>query len=232
MNSQRIIQLTEDGSHTISIPELNITYHSKHGAIQESMHVFIKEGLQKLLSKNLFGNDEIFNILEVGFGTGLNAFLSLNEAILQNKKIFYQCIEPYPLLIDEAKKLNYPSALNSQFEKYFLQLHECRWDKEVLIQPLFLFEKFKTQLQDFSTNKKFHLIYFDAFDPNAQPEMWTENIFKKMFDMLCTNGMLVTYCSKGIVRRAMQATGFSVEKLKGPAGKREIVRAIKSSNLY
>ncbi|HVX28190.1 MAG TPA: tRNA (5-methylaminomethyl-2-thiouridine)(34)-methyltransferase MnmD [Parafilimonas sp.] len=232
MNLPRIIQLTGDGSHTISIPELNITYHSKHGAIQESMHVFIKEGLQNLLSKNLFGNDEIFNILEVGFGTGLNAFLSLNEAILQNKKIFYQCIEPYPLFIDEAKKLNYSSALNSQFEKYFLQLHECRWDKKVLIQPLFLFEKFKTLLQDFSTNKKFHLIYFDAFDPNAQPEMWTENIFKKMFDMLYTNGMLVTYCSKGIVRRAMQATGFNVEKLKGPAGKREIVRAIKSSNLY
>ncbi len=232
MNLPRIIQLTGDGSHTISIPELNITYHSKHGAIQESMHVFIKEGLQNLLSKNLFDEDETFNIFEVGFGTGLNAFLSLHEAILQSRRIFYQCIEPSPLSIDEAKKLNYSSALNSQLEKYFLQLHECRWHKEVLIQPLFLFEKFKTHLQDFSTHKKFHLIYFDAFDPNAQPEMWTENIFKKMFDMLYANGMLVTYCSKGIVRRAMQAAGFSVEKLKGPAGKREIVRAIKSSNLY
>ena len=225
MKSARIIQLTEDGSHTIAVPELNITYHSKHGAIQESMHVFIKDGLQFLL--NLPGKSETINIFEVGFGTGLNAWLSLNEAIKHNQKIFYQTIEPYPLLIDEAEKLNYPSIFNIDLKKYFLQLHACEWNKEILIHPLFLFEKISISLQNFKTNEKFHLIYFDAFDPGVQPDLWTENIFRKMYDMLYTNGILVTYCSKGVARRAMQVAGFSVEKLIGPPGKREIVRAIK-----
>lgn len=227
MNLSRIIELTEDGSHTISIPELNVTYHSKHGAIQESKHIFIKEGLQYLLNKNIFNKDEQINVFEVGFGTGLNAFLSLNEAILQNKKIFYQCVEPFPLSIEEAEKLNYVSVLDKNLQQYFLQLHECSWNEKVLIHPLFLFEKLKVELQNFSTEKKFLLIYFDAFDANAQPEMWTSTIFKKMFDILFENGILVTYCSKGVVRRNMQTAGFTVEKLKGPPGKREIVRAKK-----
>jgi tRNA U34 5-methylaminomethyl-2-thiouridine-forming methyltransferase MnmC len=226
LKTSHIIQFTDDGSHTIAIPELNVTYHSKHGAIQESMHVFIKEGLQFLL-KNLNAKAETINILEVGFGTGLNAWLSLNEAIKHNQKMFYQTIEPYPLSIDKAEKLNYPSIFNTDFEKYFLNLHTCEWNKEILIHPLFLFEKLAASLQSFTTNKKFHLIYFDAFDPNVQPELWAEQIFIKLFKMLLNNGILVTYSSKGIVRRAMLAAGFSVEKLKGPPGKREIIRAIK-----
>jgi tRNA U34 5-methylaminomethyl-2-thiouridine-forming methyltransferase MnmC len=225
--TSRIIQLTADGSHTIAIPELNVTYHSKHGAIQESMHVFIKEGLHYLLSRDLFNKDEVINVFEVGFGTGLNAWLSLNEAIKNNQKIFYQTIEPYPLSINEAEKLNYPSLFNKDLQKYFFELHECEWNKETIIHPLFLFKKLKIQLQDFSSNKKFNLIYFDAFDPTAQPELWAENIFRKIFDLLYSNGILVTYCSKGNVRRAMQAAGFIVEKLKGPPGKREIIRAKK-----
>lgn len=227
MKSNRIIQLTEDGSHTIAVPELNTTYHSKHGAIQESMHVFIKHGLHFLL-KSLTAKTETINVFEVGFGTGLNVWLSLNEAIEHDKKIFYQTIEPYPLSIDEAEKLNYPLTINKDLQKYFFQLHTCEWNKEILIHPLFLFEKLNVSLQNFTTSKKFHLIYFDAFDANAQPEMWTENIFRKMFDILYSNGILVTYCSKGIVRRAMQVAGFNVEKLIGPPGKREIVRAVKN----
>lgn len=228
MGTSRIIQLTGDGSHTIVSPELNVSYHSKHGAIQESMHVFIKEGLHYLLDRNFFNKDEALNVFEVGFGTGLNTWLSLNEAIKNSQKIFYQTIEPYPLSIDEAEKLNYSSIFNKELQKHFFQLHKCEWNKEIIIHPLFLFEKLKVQLQDFSSNKKFHLIYFDAFDPTAQPELWTENIFRKMFDVLTSNGALVTYCSKGIVRRAMQAAGFSVEKIAGPPGKREIVRAVKA----
>jgi tRNA U34 5-methylaminomethyl-2-thiouridine-forming methyltransferase MnmC len=224
---ERIIQLTEDGSHTILIPEINVTYHSKFGAIQESKHVFIKEGLQYFLSIHAVNKDESLNIFEIGFGTGLNTWLSLNEAIHLNRKINYCAVEPFPLSVEEAGKLNYASILDKDLQKYFLQLHQCEWDEEILIHPLFLFEKINIQLQDFSINKKFHLIYFDAFDPNAQPELWTENVFEKMRDILYPNGILVTYCSKGIVRRTMQAAGFSVEKLKGPPHKREMVRAVK-----
>jgi tRNA U34 5-methylaminomethyl-2-thiouridine-forming methyltransferase MnmC len=228
LNLVRNIQLTEDGSHTISIPALNVTYHSKYGAIQESNHVFIKEGLQYFLNMNMLSKDEPVKIFEAGFGTGLNALLSLNEAIHLDKKINYCTVEPFPLSAEEVNKLNYTSLIDKDLQEYFLRSHACEWGKEVCIQPLFVFEKLKVQLQDFCTGKKFHLIYFDAFDPNAQPEMWTAAIFKKMFDMLYANGILVTYCSKGIVRRTMQAAGFSVEKLKGPPHKREMVRAVKN----
>lgn len=227
LNLGHNIQLTEDGSHTILIPGLNVTYHSKYGAIQESKHIFIQEGLQYVLSTNAVNKDEPVKIFEVGFGTGLNTLLSLTEAIHLDKKINYCAVEPFPLSVEEAHKLNYTFLVDKDLQEYFLRLHACEWNKEIFIHPLFLFEKLKVQLQDFCTNKKFHLIYFDAFDPNAQPEMWTSTIFKKMFDMLCANGILVTYCSKGIVRRAMQAAGFSVEKLKGPPHKREMVRAVK-----
>lgn len=227
MELKRIIQLTADGSHTISIPLLHAAYHSKYGAIRESEHVFIKEGLQYLLRTNTFNKTETINVFEVGLGTGLNAWLSLNEVINHHKKIFYQAAEPYPLSIAEAEKLNYPEIFNEDLKKYFLQLHTCEWNKEILIHPLFLFEKLNASLQSFTTNKKFHLIYFDAFDPNVQPELWTEQILKKMFTMLYNGGILTTYSSKGSVRRTMQAAGFTVEKIAGPPHKREIVRAIK-----
>ncbi len=227
MELKHIIQLTADGSNTIAIPQLNVTYHSKHGAIQESQHVFIKEGLQYLLRTNTFDKTEPINILEVGFGTGLNGWLSLYEAIKYNQKIFYQTIEPYPLSIDETEKLNYPELFNGDLKKYFLQLHMCEWNKEISIHSLFSFKKINAALQDFTAKEKFHLIYFDAFDPNVQPELWTRQIFKKLYDFLYDNGILVTYSSKGSVRRAMQAAGFSTEKIAGPPGKREITRAKK-----
>lgn len=163
----------------------------------------------------------------MGFGTGLNALLSLNEAIRFNQKIFYHTIEPYPLSNKEAQQLNYASLINENLQQSFLQLHRCEWNTEVSIHPLFSFQRSNLALQDFETANKFHLIYFDAFDPNAQPEVWTSFIFGKMFHLLYNKGILVTYCSKGAVRRAMQAAGFSVEKLPGPPGKREMIRAIK-----
>ena len=127
----------------------------------------------------MLNKDETINIFEVSFGTGLNAWLSLNEAIKHNQKIFYQTIEPYPLSIDEAEKLNYPSLFNKDLEKYFLHLHTCEWNKEILIHPLFLFEKLNASLQHFATNKKFHLIYFDAFDPNCSTRIMDRKYFYK-----------------------------------------------------
>jgi tRNA U34 5-methylaminomethyl-2-thiouridine-forming methyltransferase MnmC len=227
--NKKVLHITEDGSHTIVISEMNVAYHSKYGAIQESMHVFIKTGLLYFIDKHKHLFNQTIKIFEVGFGTGLNAFLSLHEAVKLNQKIMYQTIEPSPLSIAEIKQLNYPSLINKNLEKSFIAMHDCAWNKVAALHPLFSFQKIKTGLPEFETEEKFHIIYFDAFDPNAQPELWTETVFKNMFHLLKTDGILVTYCSKGIVRRAMQAAGFSIEKLKGPKGKREIVRVEKST---
>jgi tRNA U34 5-methylaminomethyl-2-thiouridine-forming methyltransferase MnmC len=228
MCNHRIIQLTEDGSHTVSVPSMNVTYHSKRGAIQESKHVFIKAGLQYFIEENGYLSGEAIRIFEMGLGTGLNALLTLQHVIHLDQKIIYQTIEPYPLSSEEIAGLNYPDLIKEDLKQSFYEMHQSEWNKVVELDPLFLFKKIKTGLEQFQITDKFHVIYFDAFDPNVQPEVWTENAFKKMFDMLYPNGLLVTYCSKGIVRRAMQAAGFNIEKLKGPPGKREIVRATKA----
>jgi tRNA U34 5-methylaminomethyl-2-thiouridine-forming methyltransferase MnmC len=227
LSTGRIIQLTEDGSHTIAIPSMNVTYHSKHGAVQESMHVFIRSGLIYFIQNSGLPVDKTINIFEVGFGTGLNALLSLEQSVLLNRKIFYQTIEAFPLSTEEIVQLNYPSLLNEDLKQNFIALHTCAWNTIVQLHPLFAFKKIQITLEQFETKQQFHIIYFDAFDPVAQPELWTETAFKKMFDMLFNKGILVTYCSKGAVQRAMKAAGFSVEKLKGPPGKREIIRATK-----
>ena len=195
------------------------------------MHVFIKEGLQYFLDLNKVEKNEAIHILEVGFGTGLNALLSLNEAIHLNQKISYEAVEPYPISTEEVKQLNYVSQINPSLETCFMQLHRCKWNEAVSIHQLFVFKKMKMTLEQFNSKEKFHIIYFDAFDPNTQPELWTEAIFKKLNQLLFSNGILVTYCSKSIVRKAMMAAGFSVTKIKGPPGKREIIRAIKQQVL-
>jgi tRNA U34 5-methylaminomethyl-2-thiouridine-forming methyltransferase MnmC len=228
MYSNRIIQLTEDGSHTVSVPAMNVTYHSTHGAIQESTLVFIKTGLQYFIEQNRNSPVATINIFEMGFGTGLNALLTLQHAIEATQKIAYQAIEPYPLSIKEVASLNYTALINKDLRQSFYAMHQCEWNEAVQIHPSFSFQKIKTELKQFEATQRSHIIYFDAFDPNAQPELWTEDVFKKMFDMLYSNGVLVTYCSKGAVRRAMQAAGFTIKKLKGPPGKREIVRAVKN----
>ncbi|MBS1744550.1 MAG: tRNA (5-methylaminomethyl-2-thiouridine)(34)-methyltransferase MnmD [Bacteroidetes bacterium] len=226
MNTRKII-VTQDGSHTISIPELNITFHSRFGAIQESKHVFIHAGLEYFFNENKIINESSIHIFEIGFGTGLNALLSLQFANEKKQHIQYETLEPFPLSPEEFLQLNYTGLLNENLNESFTTLHLCEYEEKVLISDFFALKKIKTYLQDFTSIQQFHIIYFDTFDPNTQPELWTETILKKMYDILLPFGILVTYCSKGSVRRAMQSVGFNVEKLKGPSGKREIVRAEK-----
>ena len=221
---QRKLILTGDGSHTISMPELNVTYHSIHGAIQESRHVFIEAGLKSLT----LAEAAKLNIFEVGFGTGLNALLTIIEAEKLQKEIHYDTVEPFPLGSSETRSLNYCKQLDREdLQPIFEQLHSCEWEKKVNITENFGFNKSRTNLLNLETSETFELIYFDAFAPNTQPELWTNEIFEKMFAMLEPGGILVTYCSKGDVRRAMQAAGFIVEKLPGPRGKREMTRALR-----
>jgi len=218
---KRKIIITEDGSHTLHIPELNEHYHSIHGAIQESTHIFIKTGL------HAFASSQNISILEVGFGTGLNALLTYKEAQTAGQKIQYTGIEKYPLLPNEFRHLNYATEISPNFIEIFKQIHEVPWASHQAISPNFLLQKIKADLLNFETKNHYDLIYFDAFGPDIQPKLWTEAIFNKMFSLLNSNGKLVTYSAKGQVRRNMLASGFKVERLPGPPGKREMLRAIK-----
>jgi tRNA U34 5-methylaminomethyl-2-thiouridine-forming methyltransferase MnmC len=222
---ERKIIITKDGSHTIGIPEMNVTYHSIHGAIQESMHVFIEAGLYGLGRLN---RPDPLNILEMGLGAGLNALLTLLQADKLKQPIHYTAIELFPLAEKKACNLNYCEQLSQPcYQTLFEKLHQSEWEKDIVITSYFTFHKTNTDLLNFSTNGSFDLIYFDAFAPNAQPELWTKEVFEKLYDIMNEEGVLVTYCSKGDIRRAMRAAGFSVEKIKGPPGKREITRALK-----
>jgi len=222
---ERVIQLTADGSHTIAIPAMQVTYHSMYGAIQESMHVFIESGLKPLLH-----NYQTIHIFEMGFGTGLNALLSFQCAMQHDQKIYYYAVELFPLQMHEYSSLNYVAQLqNDLLQLYFIQMHEGVWEKDIIIHPLFTLHKTNQSFFNLSTYHPFNLIYFDAFAPSAQRELWTQEVFEKIFYLLGENGTLVTYCSKGDVRRAMIAAGFKVEKLPGPPGKREMIRAVKNS---
>ena len=220
---ERKVIITKDGSHSISIPEMNVTYHSIHGAIQESKHVFIEAGLR--YASELFNRPGPLHILEVGFGTGLNALLTLIEADKIKMNVHYSALELYPLTQQEYNLLNYCEALNvSSLQNVFQQLHECDWEKEVHILPNFSLFKTNQSLLNFTTDQFYDLVYFDAFAPSSQPELWTKQVFEKLYAMISSNGILVTYCSKGDVRRAMQSAGFAVEKIPGPVGKREMIR--------
>ncbi len=218
---EREIIITGDGSKTIQIKEWNEQYHSKHGAIQEAYHVFIKNGL------DLFQNRSI-SILEIGFGTGLNAFITLLEAPKRRLKIDYVGIEAYPVIEDEIKELNYIVELDALLHRSdFEKLHSCPWEKTSVITPDFSILKEQKDFREIHNSEQFDLIYFDAFGARVQPELWTEQIFSKMFEALKKNGILVTYAAKGSVRRAMLEVGFEVERLPGPPGKREMLRARK-----
>ncbi len=213
--------LTEDGSYTLFHPDIDEHYHSTFGAIQESRHVFIESGLGNL-KKNL----NQINILEVGFGTGLNALLALKWSKEKRIKIEYTSIEPYPISLKMAHHLNFPDILDIDWQ-VFLNLHTESTDNLEII-PQFFLRKLFAPLQDCKLQQHhFDVVFFDAFSPDAQPEMWTEDIFSKIADAVKPGGILTTYSSKGIVKRALKASGFDVEKLPGPPGKREIVRAIK-----
>src|SRR5438034_1677619 len=180
MQRKRIV--TNDGSHSISIPEINVTYHSMHGAIGESMHVYIQEGFYKV-SDALQASDTL-GIFEAGFGTGLNALLTLIESEKSGRKIFYETIEPFPLTTEEAGELNYCAELNRKdLQPIFEKLHSSDWEQEITITNNFILKKSNTELQNFKTSELRNLIYFDAFAPNAQPELWTKEIFDKMFSV-------------------------------------------------
>jgi tRNA U34 5-methylaminomethyl-2-thiouridine-forming methyltransferase MnmC len=220
---KRELMLTEDGSHTIYIPSLNITYHSTHGAIQESVHIFINAGL-----KPLAGRFEILRVFEMGFGTGLNALLALQLALQTQQQVVYTTVELYPLEEHEYSALNYCTLLqNGLLQPYFTLMHEGTWGQQTQIHPLFLLQKLNQPIETLKPAEKYDCIFFDAFAPNDQPELWDVAIFKKMFGMLQNSGILVTYCSKGYDRRALSTAGFAVQKMAGPPGKREIVKAVK-----
>lgn len=223
---QKSIIITSDGSHSIEIPGMQVTYHSLHGAIQESRHVFIEAGLNYFLTQNP-GKPQ-YAVFEMGLGTGLNALLTLETANRVQQKMVYEAIEAFPLEEIIVQQLNYCNVLNQPaLATAFNQLHTCPWNEIVSISPWFSFKKINADLTRLTTTQQFHLIYYDAFAPDAQPELWTETIFQQLSGLLLPGGIIVTYSSKGSVRRAMQAAGFRVEKLPGPKGKREMIRAIK-----
>ncbi len=218
---QREIITTADGSKTIQLKEWNEQYHSIHGAIQEAYHVFIKHGL------NLFHSQSI-NILEIGFGTGLNAFITFLEAPKLDLNIAYRGVEAYPVSAGELSQLNYISELKAEgFSERFHQMHQSSWEDLVVISDNFTLYKEQCDFKEINAQNSFELIYFDAFGARVQPELWTEDVFAIMFKALKNGGILVTYAAKGSVRRAMQEVGFEVERLPGPPGKREMLRATK-----
>jgi tRNA U34 5-methylaminomethyl-2-thiouridine-forming methyltransferase MnmC len=217
----RKIITTNDGSTTIFIEDLNESYHSKNGAIQESKHVFIKNGLDLCKGKEVA-------ILEIGFGTGLNAIITLLEAKKRDQIINYVGVEAYPVPINEINQLNFVSELtNDNSGVFFEKIHHIDWEKPEQITDTFFLEKRKQFFEDITDEEKFDLIYFDAFGFPTQPELWSESIFEKMYKALKPNGILVTYACRTIIKNNMQAVGFTTEKLIGAPGKREMLRAKK-----
>ncbi len=218
---REIIQ-TSDGSTTIHLPDWNENYHSKHGAIQEAQHVFIKNGFSLFKGKPV-------SILEIGFGTGLNAFITFLEAKKSSQKVDYIGVEAYPVSAEEVKSMNYVSELGAQkFQSEFDLMHESDWEIKTSVSEHFNLTKRKQFFNEIDDIEKYDLIYFDAFGYRVQPELWSTEIFRKMFTALKPNGILVTYAARGVVKRSMLEVGFSVQKLAGPPGKREMFRAVKN----
>lgn len=219
---KREILITEDGSTTIHLPEWNESYHSKHGAIQEAEHVFIKNGLSQLNKDNV-------SILEIGFGTGLNAFITYLEGKKRNLIINYVGVEAYPIDDKEVLLMNYPAQMGVESETLaFEKMHQCIWNEKCQISDSFSLTKRKQFFDQIDDVEKFDLIYFDAFGYRVQPELWSAEIFKKMYNSLKGGGILVTYAARGVITRNMQEAGFKVEKLQGPPGKREMTRGFKT----
>lgn len=230
---KRKIITTSDGSKTIHIEDWNEQYHSIHGAIQEANHVFIKHGLLFFLEDcftERYTSDiqsQPINILEIGFGTGLNAFLAFLKAEELQRPINYVGVEAYPVKVEEIQQLNYVELISEAHQVEFNKMHSTTWEEVNKISPTFALEKQKKFFKEITDINTFDIIFFDAFGARVQPELWTEDIFLIMYKALKDKGVLVTYSAKGSVRRAMQAVGFVVERLPGPPGKREMLRARK-----
>lgn len=219
---QRQVFTTKDGSSTFFVAQWDEHYHSIHGAVQESNHVFIEAGLKYFIDKY---QPELIRIYEVGFGTGLNAFLTVNFLKNTLVKVEYYALEAYPLSLEEVRLLNYTEEMEQSQKDLFLKLHLTPWNEKVEISSQFTLIKQKEFLESRTSISAIDLVYFDAFAPSAQPELWTEEIFKNLLDDMSDKGILVTYCAKGSVKRAMKSAGWKIEAIPGPPGKREMTRA-------
>ncbi|MDH6312210.1 tRNA U34 5-methylaminomethyl-2-thiouridine-forming methyltransferase MnmC [Parabacteroides sp. PFB2-10] len=217
---ERILTKTEDGSHTLFIPSMNEHYHSTKGAIQESTHVFIQAGWQAMPQQRI-------RILEIGFGTGLNAFLTLCEADKSEKEIDYYAIERFPLEESLIEELNYANAVAPQKKDLFISLHRAHWGEAVAITDRFSLYKMEGDINSCQLPEGIDLIFFDAFAPEKQPEMWNLPLFEKLYASASPGAIFVTYCAKGEVRRNLQTAGFQMERLPGPPGKRHMLRGKK-----
>lgn len=218
---KREIITTSDGSTTIHLPDWNESYHSKHGAIQEAVHVFIGNGFSLFKGKPV-------SILEIGFGTGLNALLTLLEAEKNEQKVDYVGVEAYPVSGQEVLRMNYAEEIDSEkAPDLFRRMHGSEWETESKISDYFSLTKRQQFFHEIADNEQFDLIYFDAFGYRVQPELWSLEIFQKMYAALKPGGILVTYAARGVIKRNMIEAGFAVEKLAGPPGKREMFRAMK-----
>lgn len=216
------IFLTQDGSHSMMSSAYGVSYHSKHGAIQETQHVFIDAAL-----KYKAAHQNQLNILDIGMGTALNAYMTLLTAKEEKLQINYTAIEAYPISVADASTLNYASLLNQE-EPSFLFFHECDWNKTHQLNNQFTFLKKLNSFHDIDYANQFDIIYFDAFAPNAQPDLWEAPLLTKMYEALKANGVLTTYCAKGVVKRTLKSIGFEIEGIPGPPGKREMTRATKN----
>lgn len=217
------IFVTSDGSHSIFSEQFGVSYHSKHGAIQETQHVFIDAAL---LAKAK--DQKKISILDIGFGTGLNAFMSFLAANNQALQLDYTAIEAFPIRTNQAATLNYTEILNlPQEQAHFMQLHECDWNQSIDLSPNFTFIKLLKRFEELDFVAKFDVIYFDAFAPDAQSELWEAPLLSQMYTALKEKGILTTYCAKGVVKRTLKSIGFHIEGIPGPPGKREMTRATK-----
>ena len=219
------IQLTSDGSHTLFVPEMDEHYHSVNGAIQESMHVFIEAGLRQYGARLRQYNKKSIRILELGFGTGLNAFLSCLEAEKMGIQIHYTGLEKYPLPMELIRKLNYSEQFPENKNETYLKIHQCDWDFSTEITENFAIKKIKVDFSTYDFPEKYDIVYYDAFAPDKQTNVWTQEIFNRLFSCMNSGGILTTYCAKGVVRRMMKEAGFEVERIPGPPGKRQMLRA-------
>ncbi|RLD49333.1 MAG: SAM-dependent methyltransferase [Bacteroidetes bacterium] len=222
---QKRLMITEDGSHTLRVDGLNEHYHSTYGALSESLHVFIEAGLHKKLDDL----PQKLHILEIGFGTGLNALLTLLDEQSRGCDIYYTGLEAFPLEADLWQGLNYPGLLtDKKAGELFSKLHTAEWGNQIEIVPGFTLTKIQQKLENYQhIGSMADIIYFDAFGPDVQPELWTEEIFQRIADITSPGGILVTYSCKGTVKRALKAAGFEIEKIPGPKGKREMLRGVK-----
>ena len=217
------LEQTADGSYTLYVPELDEHYHSVKGALTESQHIFINMGLKHSSVTSP-------HILEIGLGTGLNCVLTLIEAKENQLHVHYTGIERYPLNEEIIRKLNYPSIIGKECENDYFAIHQAPWEEDVCLSPWFTLHKMEGDFTHYSFEQKYDIIYFDAFAPEKQPEMWEQSLFDNLYQVLNEGGILTTYCAKGVVRRMLQTAGFKVERLPGPpGGKREILRATKSN---